>query len=1158
MSGAKLSEEAIFDVAIRIESPEVRADYLQQVCGDDSALRDRVNRLLEIHDRNDGFLEAPPSALQATKIPGGVSEKPGDVIGPYKLLQEIGDGGFGVVYMAEQTRPVRRKVALKVIKPGMDTRDVVARFEAERQALAMMDHPNIAKVLDGGETDSGRPYFVMELVKGVPLTEFCDSNKLSTRERLVLFITICQAVQHAHQKGVIHRDLKPNNVMVTLHDNRPVPMIIDFGVSKAISQQLTEKTLFTAYGQMVGTPIYMSPEQAQMSGLDIDTRSDIYSLGVLLYELLTGTTPLVADQLRGTAYAEVQRLIREEESPKPSTRLSTLGEDAGIVADQRSTDIRRLGQFIRGDLDWVVMKALEKDRNRRYDTASNFAADIERFLQDEPVEACPPSLSYQLRKYVRRHRGVVTAGSAVALTLLLGIIGTTLGMLRARRDADEAQRAREVATQAVSEERDARLAAQQAMENERVARVASEEKEQQLQEQSYFQLIHLAQVEMEKGRPGAALRLLDECPPHLQHWEWHYLRRLACSANLESVQIEMPDVIQSCVWSPVDNKQAVVWTEDGSLTVLNVETDQVTQRLLTTEKYQPKLGRFQCLKFSPDGAHVALLTHATGYRLIDIQNGEVVGEMDHPDPLTALAFHPDPHRRQIATAARKGKVRFWSWEGAPLNDSELQHRRQNNYRHMTYSPDGRWIAAGGFMKWLTVWSAKTGAQAHTHKGDVGPTLCFEFSHDSQLLAEGTVGQHVILWDTKTGEKRNALRGHADSVFGITFSPDDKRCLSSSRDETVRLWELPSGREVLTFKPRVSNLGRLAFSEDGNRVLLESKTRILTLFDATPGATQTAPLKTFQYEERVFDVEYSSDGSRIVWAGERGVGVWDLATETFKPFTELGPEKFSMGGSFYVALHPDGKQIATCPAGSFRVLIWDPHTGEIVHQSQKWAIDQPSGVAFTPDGRWLVTSGSQLLKWDTTIPLADQQPVEIVKNENDVDYFAKLSSDGRFLANADKRSVVLFDAGQLDRLQEGEELVRFDVPTSFAGLEFSPDGEHVACADSDGDVFFISTAKDDENKRTRVTWRASDFEVTDFAFTPNGEYMATSSRDETIRIWRVATQKLVQVFVDESILYCVAFSPDGTRLVSGNDDGQIKVWDTAVLNQESKIVATPQP
>jgi eukaryotic-like serine/threonine-protein kinase len=378
----------LFLKALELRAPGERQEYLDGACAGDVALRAEVESLLEASARAGSFLESPAPNLVATVEEPSVAERPGTVIGPYKLLEQIGEGGFGAVFLAEQTRPVRRKVALKVLKPGMDTRQVVARFEAERQALAIMDHPHIAKVFDGGATPSGRPYFVMELVKGVPITEFCDQNHLTPRQRLELFLPVCQAVQHAHTKGIIHRDLKPSNVLVSRHDTTPVVKVIDFGVAKALGQELTDKTLFTGLAQMVGTPLYMSPEQAGMSDLDVDTRSDIYSLGVLLYELLTGSTPFDKERLRTAGYDEIRRIVREEEPPRPSQRVSTLRADTlTAVSAQRQTDPKRLGQLFRGELDWIVMKALEKDRSRRYETASALAADVQRYLKDEPVEA---------------------------------------------------------------------------------------------------------------------------------------------------------------------------------------------------------------------------------------------------------------------------------------------------------------------------------------------------------------------------------------------------------------------------------------------------------------------------------------------------------------------------------------------------------------------------------------------------------------------------------------------------------------------------------------------------------------------------------------------------------------------------------------------------
>src|SRR5262245_31952226 len=355
-----MTPDTLFAQAIAIDSAEQRAEFLDDSCGSDPALRREVEGLVRDYFRAGAFLERPAACIAAT-ADAPVCERPGTVIGPYKLMEQIGEGGFGMVFVAEQQYPVRRRVALKVIKPGMDSRQVVARFEAERQALALMDHPNIARVFDGGATESGRPYFVMELVRGAPIPTFCDAGRLTTRDRLGLFVSVCSAVQHAHQKGVIHRDLKPSNVLVMSHDGTPVVKVIDFGVAKAIGQQLTEKTLYTQFTQMVGTPLYMSPEQAGQSGLDVDTRSDIYALGVLLYELLTGTTPLDKERLKEASYDEMRRIIREEEPPKPSMRISTLGQAATTISTQRQSDPKRLNQLLRGELDWIVMKALEKD-----------------------------------------------------------------------------------------------------------------------------------------------------------------------------------------------------------------------------------------------------------------------------------------------------------------------------------------------------------------------------------------------------------------------------------------------------------------------------------------------------------------------------------------------------------------------------------------------------------------------------------------------------------------------------------------------------------------------------------------------------------------------------------------------------------------------------
>jgi serine/threonine protein kinase/tetratricopeptide (TPR) repeat protein len=447
-----MDERDIFMLVIQAPDRAQGAELVNELCGQDHVLRQRVESLLDVHGRAVSFLESPPADFLATNDQTCISELPGMVIGPYELLEKIGEGGFGVVFLAEQVQPVRRRVALKVIKPGMDTRQVIARFEAERQALAMMDHPNIAKVHDAGATENGRPYFVMELVQGVPITEYCDKCHLTTNERLKPFITVCQAVQHAHQKGIIHRDLKPTNILVAIQDGHPAPKIIDFGVAKAIDQRLTQHTLTTTFAQMVGTPLYMSPEQAELSPLGVDTRSDIYSLGVLLYELLSGTTPFDKERLHAAAFDELRRIILDEEPPPPSSRISTLAADLAMtVAERRRTDARRLSHTIRGELDWIVMKCLEKDRNRRYETPNSLARDIERYLRDEAVQACPPSMTYRLRKFVRRNREPVLAATLVTLALLGGIAASARQAVRATRAEGQALQAQGQAHRAVND-----------------------------------------------------------------------------------------------------------------------------------------------------------------------------------------------------------------------------------------------------------------------------------------------------------------------------------------------------------------------------------------------------------------------------------------------------------------------------------------------------------------------------------------------------------------------------------------------------------------------------------------------------------------------------------------------------------------------------------
>ncbi len=690
------SIESIFLAALEKKSPEERAAYVDQACAGDADLRRRVERLLDAHPKVGGFLEKPavaaatqPSAEEAvqeaaTLPPRPISEGPGSRIGPYKLLQQIGEGGMGVVYMAEQERPVHRRVALKIIKPGMDSDLVIARFEAERQALAMMDHLNIARVLDAGTTETGRPYFVMELVNGVSLTRYCDENKLTPRERLELLIPVCQAIQHAHQKGIIHRDIKPSNVLVTLYDGKPVPKVIDFGVAKAIEQRLTERTMFTQYGAIIGTLEYMSPEQAEMSGLGVDTRSDIYSLGVLAYELLTGTTPLERQHVRELAYAELVRRIKEEEPPRPSTRLSRSGEALATISAQRRTEPAQLAKLVRGELDWIVMKCLEKDRTRRYETAAALARDVERYLKDEAVEACPPSLPYRLGKFWRRNKGPVLAAALVLLALLGGIVGTTWQAVRADKakqlaeaKEEEAVTEKAKALAAAEEEQRAKLDALKAQHAEAEARKNAEQdrdaKERALATAEGLRLTAQSSAELQTD-PGLGLLLAIEGAKRIRGLEANN----ALLAALDHCQEERTLIghtgdVLSAKFTP-DGKRIMSCAKDGSVRFWDVPSGQ---QLFATPILGPYGGNQMAgAVLSPDGKYFVTL-YSGFFWIVDSRDNKQLTYTDrvvrlweaatgkqlavlrgHTDRVITAAFSGDSSR--LVTASDDTTVRVWA------------------------------------------------------------------------------------------------------------------------------------------------------------------------------------------------------------------------------------------------------------------------------------------------------------------------------------------------------------------------------------------------------------------------------------------------------------------------------------------------------------------
>jgi serine/threonine protein kinase len=712
-----MSERAIFIAALEKDDPVERAAFLDQACADDRLLRQRIERLLKAHEPADSFLEHRPPCLGGTVDEQPLTEQPGTVIGPYKLLQQIGEGGMGIVFMAEQQHPVRRKVALKIIKPGMDSAQVIARFEAERQALALMDHQNIAKVFDAGTTENGRPYFVMELVHGVPITQYCDDHHLTPRARLELVLPVCHAIQHAHQKGIIHRDLKPANVLVCLYDGVPVPKVIDFGIAKATAQQLTDRTMFTQFGTLVGTLEYMSPEQAEMSQLGVDTRSDIYSLGVLLYELLTGTTPLERNRLREAGFDEIRRLIREEEPPKPSTRLSTSGVALAAISEQRQTEPAKLTKLVRGELDWIVMKALEKDRTRRYETANDLARDVARYLQDEPVEACPPTAGYRLRKFARKNKKLLATAAAFAALLLLGVVVSSWQAVRATQAEAMAivneQEAKANAVQAQEKEQEANQQRNEAQKQRDEVRVLNEK----LQRTLYAAHMNLAQRAWEAGGVERVEELLElHCPKpgetDLRRFEWHYLNRL-CHPELLTLKGHTGGFPggPSVAFSP-DGKRVANASFDQTVKVRDAQTGQ---ELLSLQGHTSWV---YSVAYSADGKRLASASEDTTVKVWDAQTGqELLSLKGHADVVTSVTFSPDGKR--LASAGDQVKV----WD-VPTGQQLLSFQGPlAQINSVAFSPDGKRLAcahiAPGNRSELKVWDAKSGQELLTYKTRAG-------------------------------------------------------------------------------------------------------------------------------------------------------------------------------------------------------------------------------------------------------------------------------------------------------------------------------------------------------------------------------------------------------------------------------------------------------
>jgi WD40 repeat protein/serine/threonine protein kinase len=1138
MAAENTPEKSIFLSAAEIGSPSERAAFLDKACAGNPALRAAVEALLQAHEKPQGLLDAPlvaPTVDQPSAL-----ERPGTVIGPYKLIEVIGEGGMGTVYMGQQIEPVRRLVAVKLVKAGMDTRQVLARFEAERQALALMDHPNIARVLDAGETASGRPYFVMELVKGVPITRYCDEHRLSPRQRLELFIPVCQAIQHAHQKGIIHRDIKPTNVLVVLYDGKPVPKVIDFGLAKATGQQLTERTLVTGFGALVGTLEYMSPEQAELNQIDIDTRSDIYSLGVLLYELLTGTTPLEKKRLKEAAMLEVLRLIREEEPPRPSTRLSDSHNSLPSISAQRQMEPAKLRKLVRGELDWIAMKALEKDRNRRYETANGLAMDLQRYLADEPVAAGPPSAAYRFRKFARRNKGPLTAAALVACALVVGTVVSTWMAIR----ASDAER---LAAKRLAAETQARQAEAEERSKADAARAGAEGA-------LYHSLVNEARALQLAGREG---------------WRARALENLHRAADIDTAERDVAGLRTQAVAAlsgfdaeRVANVQlaADAWSidfdADGTRLAVATGSEIVLWNIqkagLNRERAIPLRGvaevnhtpgaALPAVRFHPDRKQLAFNTWERAVEFAPLQKGEgALPRITGEGQPRSIAF--DRHGRIMAISWIDGHVGIYdAITGKQIHNLPVAGASHTDAMPVALSPDGRLVATVGAdhsVEVRDIRSDKSATVLGRHRDRVR-SLCF--SSSGRALASTSYDRTVKIWNCDGGEPLT-LMGHSSHVVGVAFSPDGELVASAAIDGTLRLWDVHTGQSLVTFQtPTIVQC--VAISPDGN-YLASAGSGVISLFRLHGRTNHRTWIDFFSL---VCGLEFHPRQNLLAVACDRTLSIRDV--DSGQIVRALRGDNLKPIGR--VAISADGALIAAALHSytnvrplDHHIRVWNAVTGEVSHLLKGHTGDVLS-VAFDPSGRRLATAGvdGTVLIWD----LVSSQAVTSWQGPGPATTVRFLGDGDQVLIWHPTGRVELRDArdGKLIRHVDGLE-GRPEVDEHSPALAVDPDECQAAVPCRDGAVRFLTLPDLELTSTVPVAHRGP---VHCVAFSPDGRWFASAGEDRTVVLRdRLTMRRLLALPPQNSEILVLAFDRQRSRLAVSGVEQLVTLWDLDRIAEE---------
>jgi eukaryotic-like serine/threonine-protein kinase len=1111
MSESHLPVGAIFEAAIELPVDR-RAAYLQAACAGDEALRQRVEDLLRAHEMAGTFMGSMAVVSKSETTPTKPLEQLGERIGRYKLLQQIGEGGCGVVYMAEQEEPVRRRVALKVIKLGMDTENVIARFEAERQALALMDHPNIAKVLDAGATDNGRPYFVMELVRGIKITDYCDQNNLSTQTRLDLFMQVCRAVQHAHQKGIIHRDIKPSNILVTVTDGVPMPKVIDFGIAKATQGKLTDDTLFTAFEQFIGTPAYMSPEQAEMSTLDIDTRSDIYSLGVLLYELLTGKTPFDAQKLLKAGLDEIRRTIREQEPSRPSTRLSTMmAADLTTIAAHRQAQPPKLIHLVRGDLDWIVMKALEKDRTRRYETANGFAADIQRHLNNEPVTACPPGNLYKFQKMVRRNKLVFAAASAVIAALIIGL-GVSTWMFAREKKAHQQT--------LVAEREQSRLrgAAEQAQVAEAGLRKQAQADGLAARRRAYAADMLLCQQALIANNLRRARLLLERQHPasgeeDLRGWEWRYLWQRCQGDALFKLNMQGRHALNAMFTK--DGKSVVVFTGKGRVSLWNLTTlqeDAILQDDWSDETFSANSGQ---LNISTDGEWIVAADRTSAgesvVRIWDVNRKSIISELTiGTNTINALALSPDKQR--LAVYVRENEtVSVWN-VGKKQIEVQLPHSGTEYYRNacgaVAFSPDGAFLAIGDYDGQVRLMNTHNWTEKAVLPGQFPTTWgvsTLAYSPNGRFLAAGSafVDPRIQVWDMGTDKNIATLEGHLGFIADLAFSPDGKILASASGDQTIKLWNTDTWKEEHTLLGHNDEVWSVAFSSDGKQLASAGKDGYVRLW---PVSGKRQDRESLILPSEIQGPDISPDGTSVVGISVEGkVRLLKVATLEEK---RVPPE---LGTNNVVAFWVSRDEILFGSQSPLQLKTWDLANNAITSYPLDAAGTQVI-FNYLPDSHLLVLATSSrvgnitLTMWDT---LSHQQ----VSSHAFKEPFAWF------------RTVTYTKNGKWVAMAEGHDLSVWNTGTGQNKPVFKVEINSVQ-----GVALF--------SERPWV--------------------VAASMEAPIVNIWNILTgKKVLSLEGHNQILSSISVSPDQRRLITSTIGQEpIRFWDTESWNELLNIQVSP--